>query len=1148
MASPSANSANSLTRFRPAILAFTAIAAGCTIYYVHNIISNSDAAPSQVSQQQNSLHRSNARRRGRQRRVTDAQTSDSNTLESDANVPRPPVNGARDRQEEPHPSQSEANGGESEFLASFEASIPENQGGEIVVDAESEHSWRGDADADDANKEGQSLLNLLYRIAEEQARKDGYVHRAVTCNSCNAMPIRGIRYRCANCVDFDLCEQCEALQVHPKTHLFYKVRVPAPFLGNPRQPQPVWYPGKPAAVVHNLSKDALRKFCKETGFQIPEIEALWEQFRCLAASEWLEDPSHYRLAIDRPTFDKCFVPNTSTRPPPPNLIYDRLFAFYDTNSDGLIGFDEFLKGLASLTKKNLDERRKRIFSGYDMNQDGYVDRKDFLRMFRANYALTKELLREVVSSMDDEMFDWSGGARDIVVSSQPISSAFSGAIQPGEQSRTGEGKVEDQNGDHIIFDNIGTVREEDTDTRDHNESLADRAECVAFGDVEENLAEDLQNCKSLLNKDLSDIAWPPDLLVFGDGCKALDKPLDWFRASDTSHGLVWDAVTEPKDRKKILLQALHRLESLKTKQQVVRQEGIYDRWRRRQFFIDDENGVVPPDGFERQERISPSHGKRHMDDASFTRVATLDAILKTDFANEFYTSVAIELQGLRWPSLQTFDSASAHAHKVLDMVGQGWTGNMVAEAISDCAPNFSEAIKFVLWVFHHIKDSEHHLEKGLVPQSPLESMPPSRRSRSSSKVRFQDDVATDDEHETRSVTSVSSRSIPMGERWGGYEIPEPEKDVGREVLYQVTQEALNELLDPIFKLREELAIRAMQTRAERNIFRAALDDLATAKKAEQIKVLVDHFLEVWYINARDGPYEERTNERDIILGFRIKAGGEIVDIRQRLETLYRSGEQARTDTDEMGYKQRLEQLGRKGYDLGPETVELKLELAELGPKRDEPGQQDDERDQDGNEREQSTTPIVVHTTTYDLDEPPASNEPEVALNLQEAVTAFNEADTSIEETTSQTPLDELLAVSGYAPIFQSPSPSSSPSRPTLPQRQPINNAPDPTLPQNRPNTADHSPTLPATALLARSSSSKSPAPSQPSPEKPTPPTFKTPSIDRLKHLLALDYIEEQDEQRGGPGRISYEEFETIMKGPKGQALGFVGEWIQKGIF
>ncbi|KAL9049187.1 MAG: hypothetical protein Q9206_005651, partial [Seirophora lacunosa] len=136
--------------------------------------------------------------------------------------------------------------------------------------ADTEDEDRSDsAEGGDENKltQDQNLMNLLYRIAEDKSKKEGFVHRGVICNSCNAMPIRGIRYRCTNCNDYDLCEQCEALQFHDKTHLFYKIRVPAPFLGNPRQPQPVWYPGKPGRAAKVLTTELKMAFASLTGIQ-----------------------------------------------------------------------------------------------------------------------------------------------------------------------------------------------------------------------------------------------------------------------------------------------------------------------------------------------------------------------------------------------------------------------------------------------------------------------------------------------------------------------------------------------------------------------------------------------------------------------------------------------------------------------------------------------------------------------------------------------------------------------------------------------------------------------------------------------------------------------------------------------------------------
>lgn len=96
--------------------------------------------------------------------------------------------------------------------------------------------------------------------------------------------------------------------------------------------------------------------------------------------------------------------------------------------------------------------------------------------------------------------------------------------------------------------------------------------------------------------------------------------------------------------------------------------------------------------------------------------------------------------------------------------------------------------------------------------------PLSARSRSSSKVRFAEDT---DDYEIRSNPSTSSRSVP--ERWGGMDIPDAEKDMGKEILYVVTQQAFNEILDVIFKEKEDLALRAAQTKEWREDYRDVLD-------------------------------------------------------------------------------------------------------------------------------------------------------------------------------------------------------------------------------------------------------------------------------------------------------------------------------------
>ena len=75
------------------------------------------------------------------------------------------------------------------------------------------------------------------------------------------------------------------------------------------------------------------------------------------------------MAIDRKGFDLYFIPGSSGKSTPANLIYDRIFGFYDTNDDGLIGFDEFIRGLSRAQDKSRMARLRRIFEGYDLEGD-----------------------------------------------------------------------------------------------------------------------------------------------------------------------------------------------------------------------------------------------------------------------------------------------------------------------------------------------------------------------------------------------------------------------------------------------------------------------------------------------------------------------------------------------------------------------------------------------------------------------------------------------------------------------------------------------------------------------------------------------------------------------------------------------------------
>ncbi|CAG8585045.1 5344_t:CDS:10 [Paraglomus occultum] len=58
---------------------------------------------------------------------------------------------------------------------------------------------------------------------------DSAHHPGIKCDHCNKQ-ITGLRYKCGNCSDFDLCGNCEAspLNKHDETHVFLKIRRPTP--------------------------------------------------------------------------------------------------------------------------------------------------------------------------------------------------------------------------------------------------------------------------------------------------------------------------------------------------------------------------------------------------------------------------------------------------------------------------------------------------------------------------------------------------------------------------------------------------------------------------------------------------------------------------------------------------------------------------------------------------------------------------------------------------------------------------------------------------------------------------------------------------------------------------------------------------------
>lgn len=642
-------------------------------------------------------------------------------------------------------------------------------------------------------RSGHNIVGLLFRVSEDNARRNAYVHRGCMCNACGLLPIRGIRYRCANCADFDLCETCESQGLHNKTHVFYKVKVPAPPFG-PKSMQPVWYPGDPDTALRNLPSPLIKHLARETGFERPELEALWEQWTFIANTEWRDDPDELYLAADRKTFERYLVPSSGTKRSAPNLIHDRMFAFYDTNGDGLISFPEFLKGLSYKKGK---ERLERIFKGYDIDADGYISRRDCLRIFRTYYVLYKHMHGDVIEGLDQQALSTTE-TQQLVTGRQPLSSHFGreGRVPEADHGRPMEGKIFHSNGDVFITDGKASVV---------NETRPD------VGNREEIIS-------SLFNH-----APPED--EYGSRFYTPASEHVTSPSGDEVARLYHEALLNPPTRVEELVSLLvgesrniqpgeMSQESREEQQNVQDDDGSEDT-----SVEDDDQEALRPTGNGASSSSRPSTLMR------FT--VTANGVTSTEVTSSPPVALLREAGDERWTNRPPTESQlraqhirlEAHRKRVMDRklrdtvrkkLFDRWQKRnfYLVEEEGGSPPEGFDQDDDVLGDANATEAMDSN-----AGQPPL-----SARSRSSSKVRFAEDT---DDYEIRSNPSTSSRSVP--ERWGGMDIPDAERDMGKEILYVVTQQAFNEILDVLFKEKEDLAVKAAQSRDWRDAYRDVLD-------------------------------------------------------------------------------------------------------------------------------------------------------------------------------------------------------------------------------------------------------------------------------------------------------------------------------------
>jgi Ca2+-binding EF-hand superfamily protein len=259
------------------------------------------------------------------------------------------------------------------------------------------------------------ILDALHEIAVKGVQRDSFVHRGITCNGCQAFPIRGVRFKCINCPDFDLCERCESTMtmssshlaedvvlgnsrrsVHSKTHVFMKIVIPIGPMSNPRvsmvkegsiYPGNDFFGGMLSETDGTDRWEMISKF-QSRGIEMAKLEALFEVFSTLST----------RDGITKEVFKSCFG---QLKHGPGNIIAERCFFIFDFNNDGIIDFEDYVNGMLLVDGKATEkDQLDAAFRTYDVDSDGRVTREELQILFKAYLGLGSDAVERMIQEID----------------------------------------------------------------------------------------------------------------------------------------------------------------------------------------------------------------------------------------------------------------------------------------------------------------------------------------------------------------------------------------------------------------------------------------------------------------------------------------------------------------------------------------------------------------------------------------------------------------------------------------------------------------------------------------------------------------------------------------------------------------------------
>ncbi|KAI3632610.1 hypothetical protein MIR68_009716 [Amoeboaphelidium protococcarum] len=295
----------------------------------------------------------------------------------------------------------------------------------------------------------EALIQLLNSVSETQAQIDAHIHRGVTCNECHQSAIRGIRFKCLNCMDFDICQQCQFTTTHNPLHCFVQIKIPIPPLANPRIAllRPFYNGNMNQSYTDPVDSDDMDSVRAETAFDPLQFGALYQQFLSQAVSVQQNNDGTVIAVITKDNFTRCFGPIGNGN----KYLIDRLFQVFSSLNDkeiisAGITFGGFIRCMNILINGTKELKIEFAFKVIDSGFKGAIVQEDLKRFLIAYLDLSKEFVRDVVRSVGEETldnFNMRGvGSGNLIKNTAPVSASFTAPIpvvklpplSPGSQS------------------------------------------------------------------------------------------------------------------------------------------------------------------------------------------------------------------------------------------------------------------------------------------------------------------------------------------------------------------------------------------------------------------------------------------------------------------------------------------------------------------------------------------------------------------------------------------------------------------------------------------------------------------------------------------------------------------------------------------